>query len=205
MAGSQMRLGRTRPPRPMGKGWNSRARRARHASVVLVVVRRRARVGLGLGVHLVLDAVRPVRRRCRASKPRAVGRRALAEGLEDLLQPGHPPRELRRARRASARPRPASRLREGAAASPKRAQHLDQARAQAVRRLHQLALEQAVVHEAQRVLDVLVRASPRAAGPRRRAERTRPSAPSSAAAATSPHRSDDASHERRMHLSSVIP
>ena len=73
----------------------------------------------------------------------AVRRRAFAVGLQDLLQPRHAARELADGLEARACASPAAACAK-AAASPKRAQHLDQPRAQAVRRLHQLGLEQAV-------------------------------------------------------------
>src|SRR5688572_28407733 len=81
MAGSQMRLGRTWPPLPMGRGVKSRAvarggaiTRGSALVVLLVVVVRAA--GRGVGVQLVLDPVlgQPVLQR---GKGRPIRRRAV--------------------------------------------------------------------------------------------------------------------------------
>src|SRR5262245_15654245 len=155
IAGSQMRLGSSRPPRPMGKGWNS-VEPARSLEMLLVVV---LAVGTGLSAlvvppaHLALDAeVGQAPLQLDEASP--VGRRLVAEGVEHLLQPRHAAREL--ADHVDRQPLVAGRgpRERGLVAQP--AQEVDESRAQAVGGFDELALEERVVDEREAVLDLLV-------------------------------------------------
>ena len=175
MAGSQIRLGRSRPRRPRGKGWNSRAR-SRAARISPSPLPRRRLVparppwtasACPVRLHLVLDAVvgqAPLER----VEAAAVRRGAFAIGLQDLLQARHAARDLADGLEAQA-PLVGGRLLELVpVAEP--AQHLDQPRAEGVRGLDQLRLAGGCRARGPARPRCPRRPSPRAAAPRRRAE-----------------------------------